>query len=314
MLRLIGRRVLHSLGVLWAITTLVFVLSRVIGDPAALMLPLDSPPDQVEALRQKLGFADPILVQYGRFVGHALQGDLGTSAWTGQSVTSMVTTALPRTLILAIATFAVALVIGVGLAFWAVASRRRSVNRLIMLLSFASVSMPEFWFGLILITFVAVRFHLVPTSGYGGLNHLVLPVATLAIVPTGRIAQTARRAMLESMRQDYTLNALAKGMPRAKVLRRHGLRNSLLLIVTISFDELASLMAGQIVVEVIFAWPGIGYLSLQAINQRDPLLLVGIVIATSTLILTLNLIADILYAIIDPRVRAGVGVKEAVTT
>lgn len=287
------------------------MLSRAIGDPARLILPEGATRQDIDALRHELGLTDPILEQYGRFLVNASQGDFGESTWTRLPVMELVIDAVPKTLLLAGITMLLAVVVSLSLAIWAATSKRVLVNRIIMSFSFASVSLPEFWFGLILISFLAVRLSLFPTSGYGTWQHMVLPVLTLMIRPVGRLAHTTRRALMEAMRQDYVLTAHAKGLSRRLVLRRHALRNSMLSVITLAGDELANLVAGAVVVETIFAWPGVGNLTIQAIQQRDPFLVVGIVVVVSALVLLLNLAADILYAFADPRVRMGWTVAEA---
>jgi peptide/nickel transport system permease protein len=303
--RFLLRRLAFGLVVLWAVGTLVFVLSRVVGDPARLSLPEGSPPEMIEARREELGLTAPAWEQYTAFLKGAVSGDLGESTWVRAPVWELITAALPNTLLLAAVTITASIVVGLTLALWAVASRSKLVDRVIMLMSFASVSLPEFWFGLILISTLAVNAQILPTSGMGDWKHLVLPVITGMIRPTGRLAQTTRRALMESMRMDYCLAALAKGLPRNKVLRRHALPNSLLLVITLVGDELANLLAGVVIIETIFAWPGVGYLTIQAITNRDPFLVVGIVLTVSALVLLMNLAADLLYGAADPRVRAG---------
>jgi peptide/nickel transport system permease protein len=299
--------------VLWAVGTLVFVLSRVVGDPARLSLPEGSSRELIENKREELGLTAPVLEQYTTFLKGAITGDLGESTWQRIPVTEMIGRALPNTLLLAAVTITASVVVGLSLALLAVASRRKLVDRLIMLLSFASVSLPEFWFGLILISTLAVNVQLFPTSGMGDWKHLVLPVITGMIRPTGRLAQTTRRALMESMRKDYSLAALAKGLPRKTVLRRHALPNSLLLVITLVGDELANLLAGVVIIETIFAWPGVGYLTIQGITNRDPFLVTGIVLTVSALVLLMNLISDLLYGLADPRVRAGAMLEAGLT-
>lgn len=304
-IKLILRRLAFAVLVLWVVGTVVFFLSRAVGDPARLILPISAPQEQVDALRDQLGLSDPLHEQYVRFLGDTASGDLGRSTWTGRPVFDVIREALPKTMLLAATTITVAVTISIGLALWAVATRNRVVGGAISVLSFAAVSLPDFWFGLVLISIFAIQLDVVPTGGYGdgGWVYLVLPVATLMVRSVGRLSHTTRRSLNEAMRQDYALHALGDGLPRTRVLRKHALPNSLLSLFTIAGDELAGLVAGAVVVETIFSWPGVGYLTISAIRARDPYLVVGLVMVIAALVLLINLIIDVLYAIADPRMR-----------
>ena len=303
---MVVRRLRASVVVLWVIATIVFLVSRLIGDPARLTLPVSAPPEQIQALRQELGLADPFVQQYGRFLRGVLNGDLGTSTLMGEPVTTIIVRAIPKTLLLAGVTIALALIVAVVLAVWAVHSKSRIVGGFVSLISFVSVSVPEFWLALVLISLLAVEWGLLPTAGSQGWESIILPVATLIAGTIGRLAHVTRRSLIEAMGQDYALHALGDGLPWGTAVRRHALPNSLLSLLTVAGDELARLVAGSVVVETIFAWPGIGYLAVTAIRHRDPYLLVGIVLVVTMLVVLINLLIDLLYAAVDPRVRLNV--------
>jgi peptide/nickel transport system permease protein len=267
------------------------------------MLPESATPEQIAALREDLGLSDPLPQQYVRFLQDTLTGDLGQSTWTGRPVSDVIQEALPKTLVLAMTTITLAVLVSITLALWAVSSRNRIVGGAVSMLSFAAVSLPEFWFGLILVSIFAIQWDLFPTGGHGGWTFMVLPVATLMVRSVGRLSHTTRRSLQEAMRQDYALHALGDGLPRKMVLRRHALPNSLLSLFTLAGDELTQLVSGAVVVETIFAWPGVGYLTISGIRNRDPYLVVGLVLVIAALVLLINLIVDLLYAAANPRMR-----------
>lgn len=297
------KRVASVLFVAWAVATIVFFASRVIGDPARLILPEGATDSQVQELRTELGLNDPLFGQYADFLHGLLRGDFGTSTWTGDSALSMVAPAVVNTLQLASIALLIALVVGLFLGAAAVARESKALTSVITVLSFIAVSLPEFWFALILVWVFAVHWDVLPPAGTGGAIYMVLPVAVLVVRPIGRLAQTSRRALEECMQEDYAIIAQGKGLSRSAVVSRHGIRNALPSVVTIAGDELVELAAGIVAIELIFAWPGVGYLSMKAIEHRDPYLLVAIVCVASILVVTINLVVEMLYRLIDPRLR-----------
>ena len=305
MVTLIFSRLRQGVVVLWAALTITFFLGRVVGDPIALILGESGTREEIQAIRESLGLARPLYVQYFDFFADALRGDLGTSVWTGRPVTEEIIRAIPKTLELAVVTIIVVLAVSVPLGMWAGSRPRSPASRATTFLSFTAVSLPEFWFGLVLIIVFAVELGLLPTSGYGSWRFFVLPVATLMIRSSGRIARTTQRSVRRVLAQDFILTAEAQGFSRKRILFRHALPNALLGVLTIAGDEFAHLVSGAVIVETIFSWPGLGNLSILAIRQRDPFLLLGIVIVIGAFILLVNLIVDLLYAAVDPRVRAG---------
>lgn len=302
-MRVALRRVPQALVVMWGVATIVFVLMRVIGNPAQLMMPLDATPEQIQALQSELGLDRPLIEQYGDYMTGLVRGDFGRSAWMRVPVSQVLADRIPATLALAGVTILLAILIGVALGTVAAAKPHSILDRAATGLSFLSVSMPEFWFGLVLIAIVAVQLGWFPTSGYGTSAHFVLPVITLLTRPVGRLAQATKVALSEQLSKEHVTTALAKGLRRRRVLIVHGVRNSMLSVITLGADELAHLVAGQVVVETIFAWPGIGQLLIEAIRRRDPDIVVGVVVFVGAFVVVMNLVVDILYGLIDPRIR-----------
>lgn len=297
------RRLAHSVLVTLAVVALVFVAGRLIGDPAQLMLPLDARPEQFELLRQSLGLDQPILVQFWEFLKGAFRGDFGDSFWQKTPALDLALERLPKTLYLAAVTigiaFPVAVVLGAIAALWPGSFIDRAIN----IVSLGGVSVVDFWLGLILILVVSVQFGLLPTSGYGDVRYAILPALTLLFRPLGRIAQIARSSVLDELSKPYIKMARAKGLSETRILFRHGLRNAFIPIVTISGDETTSILNGAVVVETVFAWPGVGLLLIQAIERRDLPLIEALVFLVAMMIIVANLIIDLSYASIDPRIR-----------
>ena len=297
------RRVFQAIWVLWGVATIVFLLMRVLGNPAALMLPEGASPEEVAATSEKLGFNDPLIEQYGRYLGGLLKGDLGTSVWTGQPVLDTIFKYFPPTLYLALISLLLSLVVGIVLGTIAGARPGSIADRVVTVIAYLGISAPEFWVGILLIELFAVQVRLFPTSGYGGVAFFVLPVAAVMTRPVGRLAQTTRESLREELTKEYIVTGLAKGLPAITVLVRHALRNALTSVITLGGDELAALVAGAAAVEVIFAWPGTGFLSVQAIERRDTNLVLGIVLVVAAFVIVLNILIDIAYKVIDRRIE-----------
>lgn len=289
--------------VLACLVSLVFFISRVLGDPASLMAPLDASPRAVEELRRQLGFADPIPDQYIRFVRSALTGNLGDSSWQHVPALPLVMSRLPATIQLAGATILVASVIGVSMGISAARKPGSILDSLVSSLAMMSASIPSFWLALALIVVVAVQLRLVPTSGYGTWQQFILPLATLVPLSAGRIAQITRSSMLETLGLDYIKTAYAKGLSGSAVTLGHAFPNAGLPILTVASDELASLLNGSVIVETIFGWPGIGFLTTEAISQRDLAVVTAAVLVIGAQLVALNLLIDLLYTRLDPRIR-----------
>lgn len=296
------RRLVQIVVVFWAVATVVFVAVDYIGNPASLMLPPDATQEQINQLSHQLHLDAPLLTRYWQFLDGLVHGNMGQSTWTNAGVTTTVAHYFPPTFLLALVTVVIALAVGVGLGTVAGIFPDSPVDKLVSVISYVGVAFPEFWLGLLLIAFLAVDVRAFPTSGYGGPAFFVLPVITLLARPVGRFAETTRVSLRTELGKDYVYLASAMGLKASTVVGKHALRNSLLAVITLAGDELAVLAAGSVAVEVIFAWPGTGYLSYQAVNQRDPALIVGIVLVVCAVVLILNFVLDLMYRALDPRI------------
>jgi peptide/nickel transport system permease protein len=297
------RRLIHSCFVLIGVSLLVFFVSRMIGDPARLMLPLEASEAQVEALRARLGFDQPLYIQLIRFLGDLLRGDFGMSLWQGVPAMSLVLNRFPATVYLATVVVAFSLLVGLPMGVVAAVWPRSVIDRLTTVVSITGVSMPTFWLALMLIIVFAVNLRWFKTSGYGGVEFIILPVLALSVVHIGRIAQVVRSCMLDELSRPYVTTARAKGLQEPKTVVGHALRNAAIPVITLTADEVAGLINGAVVIEVIFAWPGIGLLALDAIERRDFPVVQADVMLVAAVVVVMNLVVDLAYAYMDPRIR-----------
>ena len=300
-------RLLQSIAVVFVVVTLVFVGSRLIGDPIEAYSARNATPEAIEAQQERLGLLDPMIVQYGNFLWGALHLDFGDSFFSEQPAWDEVTSRMWATVQLSLAAFVLILAIGVPVGMLA-ALRRGSVPDLIArLLALVSQAMPNFWLGLVLIFIFAVQLGWLPTSGKGGFENLILPAITLAGFGTAATMRLTRSGMLEVLSNDYIRTAQAKGLATRTVILRHALRNALLGLVTFLGITLAQLLAGSIIVEVVFAWPGVGRLIFRSISLRDfPLIQVGVLLIAVWFVV-INIFVDLSYNFLDPRIRVGGG-------
>ncbi len=294
---------MHSAFIMVGLIIIVFFVTHLLGDPAELMLRPEASEEQVQALRESLNLDDPILVQFGRFMGNLARGDLGDSLWQRVPAMPIVIDRVPKTLYLAGVTMGIAIPLAILLGIVSALRPRSLIDRFATTIALTGVSIADFWLGLMLILFFAVELGWVPTSGYGGLNYVILPALTLAVRPIGRISQVVRSAMLDEMSKPYITTARAKGLRERVVILSHTLKNAAIPIITMMGDEAASLLNGAVVIETLFGWPGVGILLIQAIENRDLPLIESSVIVIATMIIFVNLLVDLLYAVIDPRVR-----------
>lgn len=300
------RRLVIALPTLLGVVTISFLLLRLIpGDPARLMAGPTASAAQVAHLRQQFGLDGSELSQYVRYLGNLLRGDLGTSTLSGQSVTSEIATAFPYTLELAVTAIVLAILIGCPLGILAALRRGGLVDSALSGVSVLGVSMPVYWSGLLLIILFAAKLKMLPAAGADSPDSIILPAVTLSLFAIGFISRQTRSAMLEALSQDYTRTARAKGMPRRVVVGKHALRNAAVPIVTVAGLQFGQLLGGAILTETIFGWPGLGNLLVQAINARDYATVQGAVLLFAIAVMVVNLVTDILYAVIDPRVRYG---------
>ncbi len=298
------RRLLQSILVIVGVSVVVFVITRAIGDPARMMLPLEATDEQVEAFAQHMGFRDPLLVQFIDWARNALRGDFGDSLWQRRPAMELVLERMPATLLLCFTAIILALVASIPLGILAALRPRSWLDKFTTSISLIGVCIPDFWLGLMLMLLFAVSIHLFFTSGYGTPRHLVLPAVTLAARPWGRITQIVRTSMMDEMHKTYMVTARAKGLTEQKVIISHALKNASIPIVTLAAWELTRMLAGYtIVVETVFAWPGFGLLAMQAIEERDLTLIQADVFVVALIVVAMNITIDFIYAALDPRVR-----------
>ena len=297
------RRLLQSLIVLLGVSFVVFFILHLTGDPALVLLPPDASPEDVRRFREAMGFNDPFFVQYGRFLGGALRGDFGQSIRHGESAFHLVAERMPATFELAGAALLLALVLSIPAGIISAVRRNTALDYFSTVVALLGQSMPTFWLGIMLILLFSVQFHLLPSSGRGTLEHLILPAVTLGLFTTARITRLTRSGMLEVLGQDYIRTARAKGVSEPPVVWKHALRNASIPIVTIVGIEMGTLLGGSVITETIFAWPGVGRLSVQAIFNRDyPVVQAAVFLLASTFVIV-NFIVDVMYTYLDPRIR-----------
>jgi len=290
--------------VIVGVSVVVFVITRAIGDPARMMMPLEASDEQVEAFAQRMGFRDPLHVQFIDWAQNALRGDFGDSLWQRRPAMELVLERMPATLLLCFTAIILALLASIPLGILAALRPGSWLDKLTTSISLIGVCIPDFWLGLMLMLLFAVSIHLFFTSGYGTPRHLVLPAVTLAARPWGRITQIVRTSMMDEMHKTYMVTARAKGLTEQKVIISHALKNASIPIVTLAAWELTRMLAGYtIVVETVFAWPGFGLLAMQAIEQRDLTLIQADVFLVALIVVAMNITIDFIYAALDPRVR-----------
>jgi ABC-type dipeptide/oligopeptide/nickel transport system permease component len=288
---------------IWLVVSVVFVILRLSGDPVALLLSEDAPPDQVEALRQRLGLDAPLIVQYFRYWTNLLQGDFGDSLRQRQPALGLVFERMPATLQLAAAAFGLAAVVGLALGTLAALKRGTIWDRLAMSLISVLQSGPAFFVGIVLILFFSVRLGWLPSSGRGDLKSLILPAVTLSGFTMASLARLARSALLDVLRLDYIRTARAKGLGERAILLHHALRNAALPLITVMGLELGGLVTGAVITETVFAWPGVGRLAVGAVSTRDYPVVQASVLFIAAVFVLVNFLVDCSYALIDPRVR-----------
>jgi peptide/nickel transport system permease protein len=304
----------QSLVTLFLATVVVFLGVRALpGDPALALAGEDRTPEALAAIRQQYGLDQSLPLQFWHFASSALHGDLGTSIRTGASVTSMLRTALPVTIELSVLAILLASFIGVGAGVVAAVRRGGPAEWLANGVALIGLSVPHFWLGLIAILYLSVATGLFPASGFvplledpiDNLHHIILPAVILGTGLSAVIMRQTRSAMLDAMSTDYLRTATAKGLPNRVVIGRHALRNSLIVVVTIVGLQLGGLISGAVVTEQIFGLPGFGKMTIDAVFQRDYPVIQGVVLVTATAYIVLNFLVDLLYSLIDPRIRVG---------
>jgi ABC-type dipeptide/oligopeptide/nickel transport system permease component len=298
------RRILQAVVVLWGVSVIVFVLLRLApSDPVSIMLAETASPQQIAEARHQLGFDRPIYEQYLIFAGNALHGDLGESIFYKEPATQVLLTAFPNTLLLAAVSFALSLAVALPVGIVSALHRDTLWDYLGVGLALIGQATPPYWLGIMLILLFSVGLHLLPTSGNYGPQYLVLPAITLSAVLMPVVTRLVRSGMLDVLSEDYVRTARAKGLAEQPVIWRHALRNMLIPLITVLGLQLSSLLGGAVIIEQVFAWPGVGQLAVQAIYSRDYPMVQADVLFLATVFIVANLLVDLLYARLDPRIR-----------
>ncbi|HEX6080471.1 MAG TPA: nickel ABC transporter permease [Methylomirabilota bacterium] len=297
------RRLWQSSLVIFGVSVVVFLILHLTGDPAALLLPPDATAEDIAKFRHDMGFDDPVAVQYVRFLKGAVRGDFGQSIRHGEPAMGLVVERLPATFELAGAGLLIALGLAIPAGIVSAVRRNTSVDYISTVVALLGQAMPTFWLGIMLILVFSVRLNWLPSSGRGDVEHLILPAITLGLFTTARITRLTRSGMLEVLGQDYIRTARAKGVGEPPVVWKHALKNASIPIVTIVGIELGTLLGGSVITETIFAWPGVGRLSVQAIFNRDyPVVQSAVFLLASTFVIV-NFLVDVVYTYLDPRIR-----------
>ncbi len=299
------RRIGQGLVVVVAATVVVFLLTRAFTDPVDFILPLEATTQERAAREAELGFDRPLIVQFGDYVEDLSRGDFGESLWQpGRSTIDIVGQTLPKTLQLVAAGMFCAIALALPLGMISALRPGGILDRILVTLSLIGLSMPQFFVGLLLIIVFAVHLRWLPVGGYGGFEHIILPAVALALPALGRLTMVVRSAMIDELNSQYARAVKAKGMPSHVVVAKHALRNAGIQVLTLSGWEITRALAGfTVVVEKVFAWPGFGFFALEAIQRRDLFLLSTIVLIAAILVVAINVIVDIAYKIIDPRIE-----------
>ncbi|WP_257347353.1 ABC transporter permease [Pseudalkalibacillus decolorationis] len=297
------RRLLQVPPVIFIITLMIFGLVYIAGDPVLMMLPADATPQEIQQLRHALGFDQPFYIQFGNYIMDLLRGDFGDSYQYGEPALSLVLERLPATLELATASMIVAIIIAIPLGIWSAIKPNTFIDLFATGFSVLGKAIPNFWLGIMLILIFAVNLHILPVSGTGTWWHLVLPSITLGTAMSAEITRLVRSNMLEIMSQDFIRTARSKGLTSFIVIFKHAFRNSLVPVITITFLQAAALVGGSLITEMIFAWPGLGQLIIQAVYEKDLPIIQAAVFVTALMIILINLLTDVLYRILDPRIK-----------
>ena len=296
-------RLIQTIIVVWIVVSIVFIVSRLIGNPTQSLLPLDSTNEEIAVLEERLGLNDPLIVQYGRFIFDAVQLDFGYSYHRTGAAIDQVIDKLPGTVRLTLAGLIVALTLGLPLGVLAALRRGSSIDWLARIVAVIGQATPSFWLGLMLIFFLATRVAWFPTAGAEGFRSLVLPALALGLLSAAGFMRLTRSGMIDVMNTDFIRTARAKGLTERTVILRHALRHALIPVMTVLGLELGRLIAGSVIIEVVFSWPGIGRLMIESILKSDyPTVQAGIAVIAAAIAMG-NLVVDLSYRFIDPRIR-----------
>lgn len=312
------RRLKDLIPTIFLVATLIFIVTRIVpGDPASAMLGPQASPDEVVKLREELGLNAPKITQYLSYMKGLLRFDLGTSLRYNESVFSMIMSRFPNTVILSISSLFLALLFGIPIGIISASKKGSFIDFLFTSISLLGVSIPVFWLGVMLVLFFSVNLGWFPAMGMGSMSeglsvyikHLVLPSITLATIPMANFARILRSSMLDVMEQNYIKTARAKGVCKFKIIMKHAFKNAFTPLLTVIGMQLSSLLSGAVLTETIFSWPGMGRLIVDAIEKRDFIVVQGVVLFTAILYVFINLIVDLLYKVVNPKVNIDVGGK-----
>ena len=302
--RVILSRMARAMATLWLVVTLVFVLLRVSGDPLLVLLPDDTDPRTVEVYRERWGLDRPLLVQYGYYVANVVRGDLGRSLRDGREAIDIVIERVPKTLQLGLSALLVGVLLGIPAGTVAALRRGTFIDRTLMTISVLGYSVPTYFLGVLLILLFSLTLRWLPSAGSGTLSHLVMPAMTLGAWIAASLARFTRSAVLDVLERPYMRTARAKGLTRLAQIAQHAFPNAAIPIVTLLGITIGHLIAGSVVIETVFAWPGVGRLTVTSVTSRDLAIVQTIVLLVAAAMVTSNLVVDLLYSWLDPRIRS----------
>ena len=305
MLRFWLVKLLRATLTMWLVVTAVFIVLRTSGDPVQSLLPPDATPAEIEQYREAWGLDRPLVTQYASYVAHMATGDFGKSYRDGRQVATIIAERVPWTVFLGLTAYAVAVLIGVPFGILAAIRRNTFLDRLIMSFAVFGFALPNFFFGILMILLFSLNLRWLPSSGTGTFAHVVMPAATLGLATAGTLARFTRSAMLEVLGKIYMRAAAAKGASFGYAVLRHALPNAAIPVVTVMGLNLGALVGGAIVVETVFAWPGVGRLLVSSVSSRDLAVVQALVLMISGTMIIANLSVDLLYGLLDPRIRVG---------
>lgn len=303
MRRYVLKRLIYAVFVIFCVVTIVFFLTRLSGDPARLMAAPDASDEEILELREALGLNKPLIVQYGEYLVRAVQGDFGMSYRHGEPAMQLVLDRLPMTMRLSGMALLIALLVALPLGLIAAVYRDSVLDQPAMTLSLFGQSFPTFWMGIMLILIFSETLRWLPTSGTGGIEYMILPAVTLSFQTTANVTMLLRSSMLEVLGTDYIRTARAKGVQERGVIVAHALRNAALPVITAISLQIGPMLGGAVVTETVFAYPGMGRLAVQAINNRDFTVVQAFVVVMAVIIVSINLITDLIYTVVDPRIK-----------
>lgn len=309
MITYIRRRILQSVILLAVMIIVSFFLLYLTGDPVSLTAPPSATPDQIEAMRQQLGFDKPLLQQFLLYIGNLLNGNMGESLQYKEPVLPLVMKLLPNTLLLASISILVSIIVGIALGIGSAANRRGIIDAISLILSTLGQAIPVFWLGTLLINLFAVKLRWLPVSGFLTPQSIVLPALTLGLYSSGRVTRLVRSEILDAMNKNHILVAKAKGLSKQVIMLKHVFRSAAITVVTLIGIEMNSLLGGAVVTETVFAWPGIGRLLVNSAVTRDFPLTRACILVICIMVLLVNLIVDLMYGLLDPRISYKAGRK-----